>query len=63
MVGQPTRGFSVHAVPVSAAFTMYLYSSPPLIRPPYLLRDCGHIREVAFGAREKCIHSSSSKNS
>ena len=29
------------------------YSSPPLIRPPYLPRNCGHIREVAFGEREK----------
>ncbi len=30
-----------------------VYSSPPLIRPPYLPRSCGHIREVAFGEREK----------
>ncbi len=29
------------------------YSSPPLIRPTYLPRNCGHIREVAFGEREK----------
>ncbi len=26
---------------------------PPLIRPPYLARSCGHIREVAFGENEK----------
>ena len=31
------------------------YSSPPLIRPPYLRTNCGHIREVAFGEREKSI--------
>ncbi len=30
--------------------------SPPLIRPPYLPKNCGHIREVAFGKREKLIH-------
>ncbi len=30
-----------------------IYSSPSLIRPPYLSRNCGHIREVAFGEREK----------
>ncbi len=29
-----------------------IYSSPPLIRPPCLPRNCGHIREVAFGERE-----------
>ena len=28
------------------------YSSPPLIRPPYLPRNCGHIRQVAFDERE-----------
>ncbi len=28
------------------------YSSPPLIRPLYLPRNCGHIKEVAFGERE-----------
>ncbi len=28
-------------------------SSPSLIRPPYLPRNCGHISEVAFGEREK----------
>ena len=27
----------------------FVYSSPPLIRPPYLPGNCGHIREVAFG--------------
>ena len=27
--------------------------SPFLIRPLYLLRHCHHIREVAFGEREK----------
>ncbi len=32
-----------------------IYSSPPLIRPPYLRTNCGHIREVAFGEREKSI--------
>ena len=25
------------------------YSSPSLIRPPYLSTKCGHIRKVAFG--------------
>ncbi len=29
------------------------YSSPSLIRPPFLPRNCGHIREVTFGEREK----------
>ncbi len=29
------------------------YSSPSLIRAPYMPRNCGHIREVAFGEREK----------
>ncbi len=29
---------------------------PSLIRPPYFPRNCGHIREVAFGEREKYIH-------
>ncbi len=29
------------------------YSSPPLIRPTYLPRNSGHIREVAFGERER----------
>ncbi len=28
-------------------------SSSSLIRPPCLPRNCGHIREVAFGKREK----------
>ncbi len=28
-------------------------SSPSLISPPNLPRNCGHIREVAFGNREK----------
>ncbi len=27
-----------------------------MIRPPYLSIICGHIREVAFGEREKYIH-------
>ncbi len=31
------------------------YSGPCLIRPPYLPRNCGHIREVAFGERENYI--------
>ncbi len=31
--------------------TVTMYSSPSLIRPPYLPRNCGHIREVAFGER------------
>ncbi len=30
-------------------------SSPSLIRPPYLPRNCGHIRKVAFGERETWI--------
>ncbi len=34
----------------------FMYSSPSLIRPPYLPRNCGHIRGVAFGEREKSIH-------
>ncbi len=29
------------------------YSSPPLMRSPYMPRNCGHIREVPFGEREK----------
>ncbi len=29
------------------------YSIPSLIRPPYLPRNCGHIKEVAFGERDK----------
>ncbi len=32
------------------------YSSSSLIRPPYLPRNCGHIREVALGEREKYKH-------
>ncbi len=32
------------------------YSNPSLIRPPYLPRNCGHIREVAFGERVKYVH-------
>ncbi len=41
----------------------YQYSSPPLTRPLYLPRNCGHIREVSFGEREnyKCIHGSSAR--
>ncbi len=35
------------------AVLYFQYSSPPLLRPPCLLRNCGHIREVAFGEREK----------
>ncbi len=35
--------------------TLIRYSSPPLIRPPYLRTNCGHIREVALGEREKSI--------
>ncbi len=38
------------------------YSGPPLIRPPCSPRNCGHIRKVAFGEREKCIQCSSAKN-
>ena len=29
------------------------YSSPSLIRTPFLPRNCGHIREVAFDEKEK----------
>lgn len=29
------------------------YSGPSLIRPPKLARNCGHIREIALGEREK----------
>ncbi len=32
------------------------YSSSSPIRPPHLPRNCGHIREVAFGEREKYLH-------
>ncbi len=31
----------------------WYYSSPSLIMPPYLPRNCGHIRELAFGERER----------
>ncbi len=35
----------------------------PLIKPPYLPRNCEHIREVAFGERRsKYIDSSSGKD-
>ncbi len=27
----------------------FTYSTPSLIRPPYLATNCGYIREVAFG--------------
>ncbi len=37
---------------ISAAANLQ-YSSLSLIRPPYLPRNCRHIREVAFGEREK----------
>ncbi len=40
-------------------FVRLLYSSPSLIRSPYLPKYSSHIREVAFGGgRGKCIHSS-----
>ncbi len=40
--------------PVCANYGQFgIYSSPSVIRPPYLPRNCGHIREVAFGEREK----------
>ncbi len=29
----------------------------PLITPPHLSRNCGYIREVAFGEREKQMRS------
>ncbi len=32
-----------------------MYSSPSLISPAYLSRNCGHIREVAFHEREKIV--------
>ncbi len=36
------------------------YSSPSLVRLPYLSRNCGHMRKVAFGeGRSKSIDSSS----
>ncbi len=37
---------------VICQYTILLYSSPRLIRQPYLPRNCGHIREVAVGERE-----------
>ncbi len=33
-----------------------MYSSPSLIRSPYFPTNCGHIREVAFGERDKYMH-------
>ncbi len=33
--------------------TVNVYSRPPLVRPLYLPRICGHVREVAFGVRQK----------
>ena len=42
---------------VLAKIMLVTYSSPPLIRPPYLPRNCGHITEVAFGERDKYMHS------
>ncbi len=33
------------------------YSSPPLLRPPCLPRNCVHIREVAFGEGQVYMHS------
>ncbi len=42
----------------------HIYSSFSLIKPPYLPRNCGHIRELAFVEREgfKYIDSSSGKD-
>ena len=34
------------------AVSTYTVAPPPLIRPPYFPRNCGHIRKVAFGERE-----------
>ncbi len=48
---------------IHTTFSCVQISSPPLIRPPYLPRNCGHIREVALvRGRSKCIHSSSAKS-
>ncbi len=33
--------------------TIYIWPSLIIIRPPYLPRNCDHIREVAFAEREK----------
>ncbi len=38
------------------------YSSPSLIRPSDLSRNCDHIREGGFGERENYIDSSSRKD-
>ncbi len=35
---------------------LHIYSGPSLIRPPYLSRNCGHIREVAFDEGEKLVN-------
>ncbi len=37
-------------------FGISLYTTASLIRPPYLPRNCGHIREMAFGEREKSVY-------
>ncbi len=40
---------------IHVCITVFMYSSSPLIRPPYLSRNCGHIRGVAFvRGRSKC---------
>ncbi len=41
---------------VSSIALELVYSSPSLIRPPYLPSNFGHIREVGFGEREKQMH-------
>lgn len=30
----------------------YQYSSPPLVRQPFLLRNCGHIKEVTVHKKD-----------
>lgn len=43
-----------------ACYMLSTYSSPPLIRPPCLPMNYGHIRKVALvRRRSKCIHFSS----
>ena len=41
----------------STGLSFYKYSSPPLIKPPCLPRNWGHIRGMGFGYREVNSHS------
>ena len=52
-VGQQFVQFVLFNIALARCYTVgQYYSSPPLIRPPYLQRNYGHIIEVAFGERE-----------